>query len=196
MIRNILITALAAVFLAAFVSACGETRRTQTSTNAPPSSPPADGMKEMNAMSPVTAPTVPPVKGYSEGQEIRFIHTEASDPEIAKILTDMMGSPVIVVPSLARADEAMLANLYVFKNGIKGDGPLGFQPDVFDNPPNTEGYSPLRAINLVTWKNAQSARELKSAAEVKEAERKNELTIERTKTVVNMPMLAWAGGQR
>ena len=39
----------------------------------------------------VNAPTVPPVTGYSDGQEIMFIHTEASDPKIAKILTDMMG---------------------------------------------------------------------------------------------------------
>ena len=39
---------------------------------------------------PKNAPTVPAVFGYSEGQEILFIHTETSDPEIAKILTDVM----------------------------------------------------------------------------------------------------------
>ena len=93
---------------------------------------------------------VPPVDGYSEGQAIKFIHTEASDPKIAKILTDMMRSPVLVVPSLAQAPEAMLANVYVFKNGVKGSGPFGFQPDVFDNPPGTDGYRPLRAINIVS----------------------------------------------
>jgi len=45
------------------------------------------------------------VTGYSNGQETLFIHTEASDPKIAKILTDMMGgSPVLVVPASVRND--------------------------------------------------------------------------------------------
>ena len=97
------------------------------------------------------SPTVPAGLAYVDGQEIRFIHTEVSDPNIAKILTDMMSSPVLVVPSLAQAPENMLANVYVFTNGVQGMGPLGFQPDVFDNPPGTPGYSPLRSIITVTW---------------------------------------------
>ena len=78
---------------------------------------------------------IPPVKGYMKGKEVRFIHTEASDEKVAELLTDMMGSPVLVVPSLAQAPEVMLANVYVFTNGIRGVGPFKFQPDVFDNPP-------------------------------------------------------------
>jgi len=147
-------------------------------------------------MRPAGGPTVPPVKAYAEGQEIRFIHTEASDAKVAKLLTDMMQSPVLVVPSLAQAPAAMLANVYVFTNGVKGDGPFGFQPDVFDRPPGSEGYSPLRALHLVTWKDPQSARELKSVAEVKAAEAKGEVTIERPGVVVNMPILSWPGGRR
>jgi hypothetical protein len=54
--------------------------------------------------------------------------TEASDPKVAKLLTNMMGSPVLTVPSLANASESMLANVYVFKNGVKGKRPFGFQP--------------------------------------------------------------------
>ncbi len=71
------------------------------------------------------APVVPPVTGYSEGEKVLFLHTEASDPGIAKILTDMMGSPVLVVPALAQAPKEMLARVYVFTNGLKGEGPLG-----------------------------------------------------------------------
>ena len=47
------------------------------------------------------APVVPPVVGYADGEQILFLHTETSDPEIARILTDMMGSPVLVVPAVA-----------------------------------------------------------------------------------------------
>ena len=158
---------------------------------APPK--PAGGMGGMDAGQ---APHVPPVKGIAEGQEIRFIHTEASDPQVADMLTNMMGSPVLVVPSLAQAPEAMLATVYVFQNGVRGEGPFGFQPDVFDNPPGADGYRPLRAVHLVRWRDEASARVLRSAAEVREAQARGELTVERPGAVVNMPFLTWPGGQR
>ena len=139
---------------------------------------------------------IPPVQAYTEGKEIKFIHTEASDPKVAELLTEMMRSPVLVVPSLAQAPKEMLADVYVFKNGVKGDGPFGFQPDVFDNPPGTDGYRPLRSVKIVTWKNEKAARELRSAAEVKEAANRGDVTIEKSGVVVNMPLLTWPGGRR
>ncbi len=139
---------------------------------------------------------VPPVKAYTKGKEINFIHTEASDPKVAGLLTEMMRSPVLVVPSLAQASMEMLADVYVFKNGVKGNGPFGFQPDVFENPPGTDGYRPLRSVLIVTWKNEKDARELKSATEVQAAQRAGDITIERPEVVVNMPLLTWPGGRR
>lgn len=141
-------------------------------------------------------PPLPAIKGYADGAEVRFAHTEVSDPKVAQTLTSMARSPVLVVASLAQAPQSMLANVYVFTNGITGDGPLGFQPDVFDRLPSSEGYSPLRALNLVTWKDEGKARLLTSATDVRAAESASELTIERPGVVVNMPMLRWPGGQR
>ena len=66
------------------------------------------------------ASTIPRLRHTSLGQKILFLHTETSDPKIAKILTDMMGSPVLVVPSLARTPKEMLALVYVFTNGVSG----------------------------------------------------------------------------
>ncbi|MGB5082644.1 MAG: hypothetical protein WBO23_18105 [Burkholderiales bacterium] len=108
----------------------------------------------------------------------------------------MKGSPVIVVPELARVPKEALANVYVFKNGVKSNGPFEFQADVFDNPPATKEYSPLRTVNLVTWKNAGGARELRSAAEVRKAIDGGELVGEQPGVVVNMPLLTWPGGNR
>jgi len=139
---------------------------------------------------------VPPVDGFAEGERIRFIHTETSDPQVAQLLTKMKGSPVIVVPELARVPKETLANVYVFKNGVKGNGPFEFQADVFDNPPGTKKYSPLRALHLLAWKNTGGARELRSAAEVKKAIDGGELTVEQPGVVVNMPLLTWPGGNR
>lgn len=139
---------------------------------------------------------IPPVKAYTEGKEIRFIHTEASDLKVAELLTKMMGSPVLVVPSLTKAPEAMVANVYVFKNGVRGEGPFGFQPDVFDSPPGSRSYTPLRRVVLATWKNENEARELRSAAELEQAVTKGQLAIEQPGVIVNMPLLTWPGGRR
>lgn len=133
---------------------------------------------------------------YAEGKEIYFVHTEASDPGVAEALTNMMNSPVLLVPSLAIIPAESLGRVYVFQNGVEGKGPFGFQPDVFDNPPGSEGYTPLRSIHLVNWKDPAKARLLKSAAEVVEAESAGEITIEVPGVVVNMPFVVWDGGKR
>jgi len=140
--------------------------------------------------------TLPAGKAYAEGKEIYFSHTEASDPAIAEKLTNMMKSPVLYVPALAEVPESSLADVYVFENGVTGKGPLGFQPDVFDSPPGTEGYSPLRQIILVKWAEGAQARELKSEADIAQAEAGSELTTSEAGVVVNMPFMVWEDGKR
>ena len=140
--------------------------------------------------------TLPPVEGLYAGERVLFVHTEASDPEVAGLLSDMMGSPVLVVPELARVPASALATVYVFTNGIEGGGPMGFQPDVFDRAPGEPGYSPLREVRLVTWEEGADPRLLDSAEAVEEADRRGEVRIEATGVVVNMPFVAWPGGQR
>ncbi len=146
-----------------------------------------------------TIPRVPPVAGYAEGEGIYFLHTEVSDQEIGDIMTEMMGSPVPVVPALADAPASMLATVYAFTNGIQPDGPRGpldFQPDVFDHPVGSKGYRPLRVIHLVTWIAGVAPRLLTSAADIRAAVSANEISIENTGIVVNMPFVTWPGGQR
>lgn len=139
---------------------------------------------------------LPAGKAWADGKEIYFIHTEASDPGVSQALTDMMKSPVILVPSLANVPDESLANVYVFTNGLAGSGPFGFQADVFDNPPGTDGYTPLRRLNLITWADESKARELTNATDVLAAEVAGELTIEQPGVVINMPFVVWDGGQR
>ena len=139
---------------------------------------------------------LPAGKAWAEGKEIYFVHTEASDPAVAKLLTDMMSSPVLTVPSLANVPPDALAQVYVFDNGLKGMGPFGFQADVFDNPPGSPGYTPLRNVNVVTWVDPARARELKSVAEIMAARDAGEVTIAQPGVVVNMPFVVWEGGKR
>jgi hypothetical protein len=139
---------------------------------------------------------LPAGKAFAEGQEIYFIHTEASDGQIAQLLTDMMESPVLYTPGLAGAPDSALADVYVFDNGLEGMGPLGFQADVFDNPPGADGYSPLRRLNLVTWADPGQARLLTSEAEIFAARDAGEVTIQQPGVVINMPFVVWDGGKR
>jgi hypothetical protein len=139
---------------------------------------------------------LPAGKAYAEGKEIYFVHTEASDAGVSETLTNMMKSPVMHVPSLANVPDELLANVYVFTNGVEGSGPFGFQADVFDNPPGTDGYTPLRRLNVVTWADGVTARELTSVADVLAAADANELSIEQPGVVINMPFVVWDGGQR
>lgn len=145
---------------------------------------------------PDDVPQLPPVKAYYEGEEVFFVHPEASDRKTAELLTNMMDSPVLVVPQLEEVPDEALARVYVFTNGVRGDGPLGFQPDVFDSAPGDENYSPLRRLYLVTWKDEDEATEIKTLQGVEEARGRGEVEIERQDTVINEPFLTWPDGQR
>ncbi len=138
----------------------------------------------------------PMAMAYYTGEVVYFIHPEASDAGVADVLTKMMGPDVLTVPSLAKIPAELLGNAYVFTNGIEGMGPLGFQPDVFDSAPGDEGYTPLRAINLVTWQDGKKPRELKSVADIQSAADSGELVIEKPGVVVNMPILVWGKNTR
>ena len=158
-----------------------------------------DGMSNMDMNAAEDVPRFPPVAGFAADEQIFFAHTEASDPEIARTLTEMMGSPVPVVPALGDVPDNVLAHVYVFQNGVKPDGPrgpMGYQPDVFDNLPGTEGYTPLRRVMLVSWGRTDDARVVKSAKALSAAGEDGELTVESTDIVVNMPFLTWPAGER
>lgn len=164
-----------------------------------PTPTPEAAMDDMSGMgtSLSTNDYAPLVMAYYEGEEMFFIHTEASDEEVATMLTEMMNGPLVVlVPELADAPDSMLAEMYAFTNGVEGPGPFGFQPDIFDSVPGDETYRPLRDVNLVEWNKGADARELRTLAELKGAEEQGEVTITRPGIVVNMPVLVWQGGSR
>ena len=91
-----------------------------------PVHPEVQGQMPMPGMPSTNNPT-PPLKGFAGGREIRFIHTEASDSQVASVLTKMMGPKVLVVPGLQEVPDRLLATVFVFRNGVSGEGPFGFQ---------------------------------------------------------------------
>lgn len=161
---------------------------------------PEPDTERRNLTQPATKPPIPAIVGYFDGQEILFVHTEASDPDVGAHLTRKSGSPVVVVPALADVPEGALADVYVFANGVSPEeepqGPMGYQADVFVTAPGDPAYSPLHAVSQVRWHDGAQPRLLRSAAEVATAAEAGEVTIQRPGVVLNMPLVTWPDGTR
>jgi hypothetical protein len=78
-----------------------------------------------------------------------------------------------------------LAPIWTFTNGADG------QRNIIDTVPGRRDYSPLWRVSKVTWKEGATPRRLTSAAAVKAADQAGEITIARTATVVNCPVLGF-----
>ena len=54
----------------------------------------------------------------------------------------------------------------------------------------------MRKIVLVSWNDSAAPRSLTSADDVANASAEDQISLEETNIVVNMPMLTWPGGKR
>jgi hypothetical protein len=129
------------------------------------------------------------IEGWADGRSVRYLLQEVSDPAVAKLMKEKTGFDVQTVPALADAPKEALANLYLFMNGVSGPNPFGFQSNVIDSVPGEPGYSPLWVHTFVRWKDPSTARELKSEKEILAASRAGDVSLERTKLVINCPVL-------
>jgi len=82
---------------------------------------------------------------------------------------------------LARGNK--VAPIWAFTNGAAG------QANVIDTVPGRADYTPLWAVSMVTWKDGDKARVLRSAAEVRRAVADGDATVKRTSIVVNCPLI-------
>jgi hypothetical protein len=71
----------------------------------------------------------------------------------------------------------------VFTNGAAE------QHNVIDVVPGQRAYTPLWRVTMVTWRSGASARVLSSAAAIRSAVAGGDLTLRRTATVVNCPVI-------
>lgn len=138
--------------------------------------------------------TIPLTRGFADGSEVFYISTEASDKGLASHLTNITGFRVVHTPALANTPASALANIYAFTNGIEGEGPLGFQPNVADSQPGDPEYTPLWRIVMVEWQDGATPRELKSEEEILAAQQAGDVVLTVTQTVVNCPFVQWQDG--
>jgi hypothetical protein len=150
--------------------------------------------KTQNLMETNIPKVLPLVRGFADGNEVFYITTEVSDEKLANYLTNLTKSRVVFTPALKYAPPQSLANIYEFTNGIKGSGPEGFQPNIADSLPGDNKYSPLWKVNLITWNNGTTPRELKSEEDIVNAVTNNEIAVKPTGIIVNCPFVQWKDG--
>jgi hypothetical protein len=143
--------------------------------------------QEPNQQQSLPTVQIPVSKGYVDGKIAYFIATDASDRQAVESIKNNTGYPINYAPGLVQTPQSERGQGYLFLNGVKGDGPNGFQLPVANAVPGDQDYSPIWESNFVTWNDNATARELKSVEEILAAQSNGELTIDETDVIVNSP---------
>ena len=140
--------------------------------------------------------TIPMHQGFYDGEDVYYIITDSSDPTHADIITEKQGWQVELAPLLKNTPEEALSKVYLFTNGIKGDGIHGYQNQVFTSTPaQADVYSALTSHIHVMWNDGATSRVLTSETAVMDAAENNEITLTEINVVLNMPQIIWPEGQ-
>ncbi len=140
--------------------------------------------------------TIPMHEGIHEGGPVYYIITDGSDEGYSESLSEKQGWNVELAPPLAGVPEKALQKLYIFKNGVEGNGIHGFQNEVFSSTPSQESqYSALNSVIEVTWKVGQKETEFESEADIITAKEGGRIGFNETGVVLNAPQIIWPDGQ-
>lgn len=120
-------------------------------------------------------------KPDTQGLKVTFKLHECF-PQVRYIVVDTSLEPMAVgmniapSPALAGSSKAGgTGRTNVFMNGLKGPGPMGFQPSVFDSQAGAEEWSPYWDHMTYAWKKNKTARVLTSEDDVHAARDAGEL---------------------
>jgi len=124
-------------------------------------------------------------RGFApDGSTIYYIATDASNQDVANALG------VIFVNKTGETNlSGASSDLYVFTNGIKGTGPMGFQASIAGSDVGDVQYSPLWRINAATWEDPSRAKFLTTVGEIGAAVTNGMLATEIAGFVVNCPFV-------
>ena len=138
---------------------------------------------------------IPMHKGIYNGHEIFYIITDASDKDYVNTISENQKWDIQLSTIINDMPENNLQKLFIFKNGIQGDGIFGFQNEIFSSTPKQSDYTALGSIIEVTWKTGQKEIVFESASEVIAAEKSGRIKFNETNVIVNSPQIVWPDGQ-
>ncbi len=138
--------------------------------------------------------TIPLREGIFSGKPIYYIITDSSNSLFANTVTEKMNWKVQTSPKLAQVPTNSYGNVYVFTNGMAGNGLRGYQNEVFAVTPSDKLYSPLNKVIEVTWNIGREPHFLNSTQQILDANMTGKLKLTVTDTIVNAPQIIWPGG--
>jgi len=148
----------------------------------------------MMKLTTTSAPVVIPlVKALYDSKGVLFIITEVSDKTMRDQIGNFTGSLVNYEPNLTKSKD--IGQLWIFKNGVKGPGLMGFQTNVLNSIPGDPHYTPLWKVNLVEWKTTSTPTILGSDDIIANAVKKGQITVTPTNVVINCPVVQWGGNK-
>lgn len=140
--------------------------------------------------------TIPMHKGIYNGNQVLYIITDGSNEDYTKSLSEQQGWKVELAPVLETIPDNALQKMFIFKNGVKGDGIYGFQDEVFSSTPSQQSeYSALNSVIEVKWKTGQKEIIFSSADEIIAAKEAGRIEFNETGLVLNTPQIIWPDGQ-
>jgi hypothetical protein len=139
---------------------------------------------------------IPLHKAFFDGKPVYYIITDTNDKAHAKAISEKQKWKVEIAPPLSKTPKESLGDVYMFLNGIKGNGTYEFQDEVFSSTPvQTEQYSAIRSVTHVTWKDDKKSEVLDSVQKILDAKKDGKIELEKTDAIINMPQIAWPDGQ-
>ena len=96
-----------------------------------------------------------------DGRTIYYIVTDATPSGPAGMM-GVVSSPT----SASLIANSAAVDLYQFRNGIAGSGPLGFQPGIAVGAPGDANYSPMWRIFMIGWDSPENAQLLETIDDI------------------------------
>lgn len=142
------------------------------------------------------ATEIPLHKAFFDGKPVYYIITDTNDKTHAKLISERQKWKVEITPPLSKTPQESLSDVYMFLNGIEGNGTRGFQDEVFSSTPEqAEQYSAIRSVTHVTWKDDKEPEVLDSIQKILDAQKEDKIELEKTSAIINMPQIVWPDGQ-
>ena len=140
--------------------------------------------------------TIPMHQGLYGNNPVFYIITYSSHQEYSQMLTIKQNWKVETASQIKKIPQDTQQKIFIFKNGVRGDGIFGYQKEIFSSTPYQESqYSALNSVIEVTWKKGQTAAVLESSKDVNDAKENGRVEFNETGVVINAPQIIWPGGQ-
>ena len=138
---------------------------------------------------------IPMHEGIVNGKSAYYIITDSSNNLVANTISDKQNWKVQLSPVLAHVPITSLGDIFIFTNGITGNGTQGYQNDVLSFTPSDKQYSPLSKVINVSWDVGRGPLILNSTQAILDANMTGKIKLTVTDTILNTPEVVWDGGK-